>query len=127
PNVSADHSLIGVADAGNFTLIGAGNQKGSLAKPLDAKLGPLQDNGGPTQTHNLLAGSPCIDQGSNLGGLTTDQRGAPTVRNSGEGVDIGAIEVQKLVVVNDNDSGAGSLRQAVLIANFFGGADSITF
>jgi hypothetical protein len=43
----------------------------------DSKLGPLQNNGGPTQTHRLLLGSPAIDAGSNAlaGGLTTDQRG----------------------------------------------------
>jgi hypothetical protein len=30
----------------------------------DAMLGPLQDNGGPTETHDLLPGSPAIDAGS---------------------------------------------------------------
>jgi len=45
-------------------------------------LGPLQDNGGPTFTHALLAGSPAIDGGNPAGctdrwgnPLTTDQRG----------------------------------------------------
>ncbi|MBC8078125.1 MAG: right-handed parallel beta-helix repeat-containing protein, partial [Chloroflexales bacterium] len=45
-------------------------------------LGPLQNNGGPTFTHALLAGSPAIDAGNALGcadqnavDLTTDQRG----------------------------------------------------
>jgi CSLREA domain-containing protein len=48
----------------------------------DPKLGPLQNNGGPTETHALLSGSPAIDGGNpsgcrnNLGTLlTTDQRG----------------------------------------------------
>jgi len=36
-------------------------------------LGPLADNGGPTQTHALLTGSPAIDKGNTT--LTTDQRG----------------------------------------------------
>ena len=46
-------------------------------------LGLLQNNGGPTQTHAPLAGSPAIDAGDILGCgdnlgelLTTDQRGA---------------------------------------------------
>jgi hypothetical protein len=48
----------------------------------DPLLGPLQDNGGPTFTHALLAGSPAIDGGNPTGctdpwgnPLTTDQCG----------------------------------------------------
>jgi len=61
-------------------------------------LGPLQDNGGPTQTHALLAGSNAIDGTDGSGcvddqgvPLTTDQRGSPRV--SGPRCDIGAFEV----------------------------------
>ncbi|MDB5312253.1 MAG: Calx-beta domain protein, partial [Gemmataceae bacterium] len=60
----------------------------------DAKLGPLQFNGGPTQTRVPLAGSPLINAGSNAAipaGTTLDQRGL--VRTIGT-VDIGATEVQ---------------------------------
>ena len=39
------------------------------------KLGPLQNNGGTTWTHALLAGSPAIDGGTNSGCPATDQRG----------------------------------------------------
>jgi CSLREA domain-containing protein len=63
----------------------------------DPKLGPLQDNGGPTQTHALLTGSPAIDAGNpdgcrdNLGALlTTDQRSFP---RPAVGCDIGAFEL----------------------------------
>jgi mucin-19 len=73
---------------GSYNLIG-GN-------PL---LGPLADNGGPTQTMALLPGSPAIDAGSNAlavdangNPLTTDQRGLPRV--VGTAVDIGAFESQ---------------------------------
>jgi hypothetical protein len=70
----------------------------------DPNLGPLQNNGGPTQTHALLAGSPAIDAGDpagcrdNLGALlTTDQRGATRpFDGNGDGTgqcDIGAFEV----------------------------------
>ena len=41
----------------------------------DAGLGPLADNGGPTLTHALLAGSPAIDAGDNAVCPATDQRG----------------------------------------------------
>jgi hypothetical protein len=63
----------------------------------DLKLGPLQDNGGPTETHALGADSVAIDQipadecvDADGEPLTTDQRGFP--RDSM--CDIGAFEVQ---------------------------------
>lgn len=60
------------------------------------RLGPLRDNGGPTQTHALLSGSVAIDTGHNGGVGSYDQRGAPFVRESPPGFpDIGAYEVQK--------------------------------
>jgi hypothetical protein len=57
---------------------------------VDPKLGPLQDNGGPTWTHALLAGSPAIDAGDSAGAPAQDERGVP--RPQGRGVDIGAFE-----------------------------------
>lgn len=58
---------------------------------VNAQLGPLQDNGGPTWTHALLPGSVAIDHGDCLGGtLTTDQRGV--VRPQGAACDIGSYE-----------------------------------
>ena len=41
-----------------------GNQVGTGGSPIDARLGPLADNGGPTQTHALRVGSPALDAGS---------------------------------------------------------------
>lgn len=63
------------------------------AAPLngDPRLGPLQNNGGPTLTHGLLAGSPAIDAGTNCSGPPVngiDQRGAARDANC----DIGAFE-----------------------------------
>ncbi|MGI8436491.1 MAG: choice-of-anchor Q domain-containing protein [Chthoniobacterales bacterium] len=98
---------------GSFNLIGNGtgetgitngtnsNQVGTAAAPIDPKLGPLADNGGPTQTQALLPGSPAIDQGGAVAGVTTDQRGFPrpvddpAIPNApgGDGSDIGAFEV----------------------------------
>ncbi len=66
---------------------------GSVATDLlgvDPKLGPLQDNGGPTWTHALLQGSPAIDAGDPAGVPSLDERGLP--RPEGRGVDIGAFE-----------------------------------
>lgn len=64
-------------------------QPGDLpaANPL---LGPLQDNGGPTWTHALLAGSPAVDAGNGAHCLAVDQRGE--ARPFGATCDIGAYE-----------------------------------
>jgi len=60
----------------------------------DPLLGPLADNGGPTETQALLPGSPAIDAGDNLGCPATDQRGVGRpLDGNGDGVavcDIGA-------------------------------------
>ncbi len=56
----------------------------------DPKLEGLKDNGGPTKTHALLAGSSAIDTGTNAGAPATDQRGV--VRPQGDKFDIGAYE-----------------------------------
>jgi hypothetical protein len=61
---------------------------------VDAKLGPLQDNGGPTQTMALLPGSPAIDSGDNTNAPQWDQRGAGYPRIVNGTIDRGAFEVQ---------------------------------
>ncbi len=60
------------------------------ANPL---LGPLQNNGGPTRTFALSAGSPAIDTGESEGCPTSDQRGV--VRPQDAACDIGAFEVAR--------------------------------
>lgn len=67
----------------------------------DPHLLPLADNGGPTRTHALGAGSCAIDAGS-TGYLSTDQRGAGYVRVSGAAADIGAFESQPIDVIFRN-------------------------
>ena len=120
------------SDNGKFLFTGVGDQ----IKHRDPELGPLQDNGGPTPTMKPLAGSPALDQGKSFG-LTIDQRGQPRPydnpaipnASAGDGSDIGAVEVgppAALVVSNNNDSGAGSLRQAILNVNM-DASDTITF
>jgi hypothetical protein len=70
---------------------------------IDPMLGPLQNNGGPTQTMKLLQGSPAIDAGNPSGCtegngnlLKTDQSGwaRPGKKDTG-GCDMGAFERQK--------------------------------
>lgn len=73
-----------------------GNIAGTAASPIDPQLGALLNNGGPTRTHALLAGSPAVDTGVCFDVLnapvTTDQR--RFVRAQGAGCDIGAFENQ---------------------------------
>jgi hypothetical protein len=56
----------------------------------DPMLGPLQNNGGQTDTEALLDGSPAINAGDNSGCPATDQRGV--TRPQGPACDIGAYE-----------------------------------
>jgi hypothetical protein len=62
----------------------------------DPKLGPLADNGGPTQTHALLEDSPAVDTGDDVACPPTDQRGVPRPidghRDGSPACDIGAFE-----------------------------------
>jgi hypothetical protein len=61
---------------------------------VDPRLGPLQDNGGPTFTHALLPGSPAINAGDNTAAPRFDQRGEGYPRIVGGTIDIGAFESQ---------------------------------
>ena len=102
--VSNGHNLLGNAtEATGFT--GTGDLIG--ANPM---LAPLADNGGPTETMELLAGSDAIDAGV-AAGATTDQRGEPrTVDDPGvpneatsDGTDIGAFETEVACVLSCPD------------------------
>src|SRR5262245_56879321 len=85
--VTATNSLVENTAGTTFAAGSAGNILG-----LDPLLGPLQFNGGPTQTHALLPGSPALEHGANPAGLTTDQRGVGFPRVLGAAADIGAFE-----------------------------------
>ena len=116
--------LVGSPISKGFNLIGntSGSTPGPVASyqatdllgtatlPLNPKLGPLQNNGGPTLTMALLPGSPAIDKGGNanlvspaypptgypfLPPIISDQRGfISRILNGGFSatVDIGAYE-----------------------------------
>ncbi len=79
------------SDDGGGLLNGPGDQINT--EPL---LGPLQDNGGPTFTHELLTGSPAIDAGDP--NFTPppyyDQRGPDFWRVRNGRIDVGSFEVQ---------------------------------
>jgi CSLREA domain-containing protein len=126
--------------AGGFNLYGSATTCAALvgdrvnAKP---RLSSLADNGGPTHSHALLAGSPAINAGSRARVTApphllpdntctaADQRGAPRKR-----CDIGAYELTRCggVVVNrvgtsGRDRLAGTRRADGLLG--LGGADVI--
>jgi hypothetical protein len=61
---------------------------------VDPLLGPLQNNGGPTQTMAILPGSPAIDSGTNQMAPAWDQRGPGYPRVVNGTIDRGAFEVQ---------------------------------
>lgn len=98
---SAGFNLIGNPGTGAFTQ--TGDQSGSSAALLDPLLGPLQNNGGTTNTHALLFGSPALDRG-NSSGATRDQTGQTRpvdlagITNPSDGADIGAFEAQSAPV-----------------------------
>ena len=75
-------------------------------------LGPLRDNGGLTQTHALLNGSPGIDAGTNTLSFDFDQRGSASTNgsldylrvsgaagNTSPRSDVGAYEIQQDEVI----------------------------
>jgi hypothetical protein len=86
---SLGHNLIG------NTVWGSGFAATDLLN-VNPQLGPLQDNGGPTQTMALLASSPAINAGDNTGAPAYDQRGVGFPRIVGGTIDIGAFEVQNI-------------------------------
>ena len=92
---TSDHSVIGEIDPA-VTIVDGGGNKVGVADPM---LGPLADNGGPTMTHALLAGSPAIDAGPNpvptFVGNDFDQRGTGFARIVFGVADAGAFEFQE--------------------------------
>ena len=74
-----------------------GGYSGTGNLDSDPLLGPLQDNGGFTQTMALGASSPAIDTGDNTNCPATDQRNV--ARPQGGRCDIGAFEYVEEPVV----------------------------
>ncbi|MFC2105633.1 choice-of-anchor Q domain-containing protein [Candidatus Bipolaricaulota bacterium] len=115
---SFGHNLIGDNDGCTFTPT-TGDLVGTSTDPIDPLLDPLQNNGGPTETHSLLSGSPAIDAGScsDLNGdpITADQRGYPRPSPLGGNCDIGAYEAEQAYVRGDlNGDSAIDLLDVIL-------------
>jgi CSLREA domain-containing protein len=124
-DAASSFNLIGLGGSGGLT-DGVNNNQVLVASPL---LGPLANNGGPTQTHALLPGSPAINAGSNAnlsadtldrdgdGNITEsipfDQRGFARVTNTT--VDIGAFESRGFTI-----AATGGTRQSATINTDFG-------
>jgi CSLREA domain-containing protein len=99
PNCYGTMTSLGYNIAGDAScaLAGVGDRNG-----IDPLLGPLADNGGPTQTHAPLTGSPAIDavplaDCTTASGavLATDQRGV--ARPQAASCDIGSVEAKPQV------------------------------
>ena len=107
-NVNPTFSLIGT-NAGsllvespldaNGNIIG-----GSTGGVVDAMLGPLQDNGGPTMTHLPLAGSPVIDAGDPVVADGTDQIGNARVWDGGANMPGGIVDMGSVEYLSQPDS-----------------------
>ncbi len=100
-NLFGDGSQVLIQDKAAGTLVSLangfdGNLVGTDAQPINAELGSLQNNGGPTPTVALLPGSPAIDAGNPnfTAPPEYDQRGVGFPRVVNGRVDIGAFELQ---------------------------------
>jgi len=109
-----DEAPVGSPDMDGNLIGGAGN------RVIDPRLGPLASNGGPTQTHALLADSPAIDAGD------PNFTPPPDFDQRGDGfasvfdIDIGiariamgAVELQALIATWDGDAAEGTVGDAV--------------
>ena len=123
---SSSFNLIGFGGSGGLTN-GVNNNQVGVVSPL---LGTLANNGGPTQTHALLPGSPAINAGSNailpadtfdLDGdsntaeaLPVDQRGAGFSRIVNTTVDIGAFESRGFSI----SASSGTPQSTLILTSF---------
>ncbi|MEZ5944574.1 MAG: VCBS repeat-containing protein [Planctomycetaceae bacterium] len=133
---SSSHNIIadaatsgGLVDGKNSNLVGIGGM-GTRPSPTIIS-NALTDNGGPTPTHALVAGSIAIDHGNtvravdaNGATLLTDQRGTGFRRvldGNGDGefrIDIGAVEAPPEEVTGGLvfDQSNGSFRLATVVS-----------
>jgi hypothetical protein len=120
-NVIANYNLLGsISPPG--AIGGTGNVTGCGTALLNNWLGPLANNGGPTQTHALLnvVGNPAINGGDpGYTGSPNDQTGV-NVRTSGGRTDMGAFEfvtaaanAQNVPVPTTGAAGLGALALAL--------------
>jgi hypothetical protein len=113
---AASHNLLGNNSGSNLAAANPdanGNIVGSSTSPINPMLGALANNGGPTLTCALLAGSPAINAGTTGTGVSTDERGV--LRDSTP--DIGAFEFTPV---------SATLTSGNLIVNGTTGSDTIS-
>lgn len=103
-NLIGSGPIMGLVDGVNGDIVGKADG------PLDPRLAPLADNGGPTLTRALMPDSSALNTGNNCvvqpigsGGcldqpILTDQRGDGFNRRSGGAVDMGAYELESVGV-----------------------------
>ncbi len=126
--ISEGYNLIG--NIGNFSQgLGFvhgknGDQVGTWNAPIDPKLGELKDNGGPTWTRALLAGSPALNAANPYDRPQTDQRGI----DRGSRPDIGAYENAAAIARSDSATvrRGGSITIPVLANDFDTDGDRFT-
>jgi len=128
--VAAQATLVSLGydleDAGDCGFASTGDQTGK-----DPRLAALRNNGGPTATRALTAGSPAVDAADPRCDVSADQRGI--VRPQGSRCDIGAFELEQpgpsssapprppVTGAAGSDPGAGVLA-ALLVMAALGGA-----
>jgi hypothetical protein len=107
--VSNGYDLLENYDTSHCTVLGGGITLNSPG------LGPLQDNGGPTETHAPVGGSPAIDAGNPAGCrddvgalIVADQRSYPRPAPQTARCDIGAVEAGALSGFTDEPLVRGS-------------------
>jgi hypothetical protein len=97
-DVGGDYNLIGDGTGMTGLQNGVnGNLIGRASAPIDPLLDALDNYGGPTETHALLAGSPALDAGNPNQLGVPDQRGV--IRTGG--VNIGAYQASASAFVVD--------------------------
>ncbi len=110
--VGIEWSVVADVFDGATMLAGNGNRFSTAAL-----LGPLQGNGGPTNTMALLANSPAINAGdpSYVYPFTEDQRGAGFPRIVAGTVDIGAFEAPSLAATGNDINPTVPIGAAALV------------
>jgi hypothetical protein len=128
---SNGYNLIGTDKGCSGAVEGVSGDRvgGSGELSIDPLLGPLADNGGPTQTHELLPSSQAIDSGDPNDCPATDQRGAMRPRD-GDGnmvavCDIGAFE-SAICTGSCDGNGEVTVEELVTLVNVALGESSLT-
>ncbi len=94
--VGGNNDLIGISSgmSGVANHDAGHNLVGTVGSPLDPRLGPVGNYGGPAPTAFLQSGSPAIAAGAAVSGILTDQRGSMRPANP----DIGAFQTEAVAM-----------------------------